>query len=93
MIIPKGLNKYVIFLLTSGRFCIYLVPPHKGHCFPVIAKYGHIPNWGIIFWIKVDIIGKKITYIDKIKKVTSEQLKECANKYFTDKSVITVLRP
>ena len=31
--------------------------------------------------------------IDKIKKVTSEQLKECANKYFTDKSVITVLRP
>ncbi len=31
--------------------------------------------------------------IDKIKKVTSEQLKECANKYFTNKSVITVLRP
>lgn len=31
--------------------------------------------------------------IEKIKQVTPEQVKECANKYFTDKSVITVLRP
>lgn len=31
--------------------------------------------------------------IEKIKAVTSKQIAECANKYFTDKSVITVLHP
>lgn len=31
--------------------------------------------------------------IDKIKKVTPQQVKECVNKYFTENSVITVLRP
>ena len=31
--------------------------------------------------------------IEKIKSVTPQQLIECANKYFTDKTVITVLHP
>ena len=31
--------------------------------------------------------------IDKIKKVTSEQILACANKYFTDDYVLAVLRP
>ncbi len=31
--------------------------------------------------------------IEKIKEVTPEQLKECANKYFTDNYVIAVIRP
>ena len=31
--------------------------------------------------------------IEKVKSVTPEQIKECANKYFTDNSVITVLHP
>lgn len=31
--------------------------------------------------------------IEKIKKVTAEQIQECANKYFTDKTVISILKP
>jgi len=31
--------------------------------------------------------------IEKIRKVTPEELKECANKYFTDDYVIAVIRP
>ena len=31
--------------------------------------------------------------VEKIKKVTPEQIKECANKYFTDNYVIAVIRP
>ena len=31
--------------------------------------------------------------IEKVKAVTSEQILECANKYFTDKSVVAVLHP
>ncbi len=31
--------------------------------------------------------------IEKVKSVTSEQIKECANKYFTENSVIAVLHP
>lgn len=34
---------------------------------------------------------KKI--IEKVKNVTSEQIQECANKYFTDLSVTSILRP
>ena len=31
--------------------------------------------------------------IEKIKKVTAQQIQDCANKYFTDNSVISILRP
>ena len=31
--------------------------------------------------------------VEKVKKVNAAQIKECANKYFTDKSVISILRP
>lgn len=49
----------------------------------LLAYYG-IMGLGFDYQAKV---------IEKIKNVTSEQIKECANKYFTEKSVITVLRP
>lgn len=43
------------------------------------------------------ISGKSFEYqnevIEAIKSVTSAQLKECANKYFTDDYVLAVLRP
>lgn len=31
--------------------------------------------------------------IERIKKVTPEQIQDCANKYFTDKYVLSILRP
>ena len=31
--------------------------------------------------------------IEKLKSVTSEQLQDCANKYFTDKYLLAVLKP
>lgn len=31
--------------------------------------------------------------IEKIKKVTAEEIQDCANKYFTENSVVSVLRP
>lgn len=43
------------------------------------------------------ISGKPFGYqkevIEALKKVTSEELKECANKYFTDDFVLAVLKP
>lgn len=43
------------------------------------------------------ISGKSFDYqnevIEALKKVTSEELKECANKYFTDDFVLAVLKP
>lgn len=43
------------------------------------------------------ITGKPFDYqktiIENLKKVTSEELKECANKYFTDDFVLAVLKP
>ena len=43
------------------------------------------------------ILGKDFNYqteiIEAIKKVTSEELKDCANKYFTDNYVLAVLKP
>lgn len=43
------------------------------------------------------ISGKPFNYqktvIENLKKVTSEELKECANKYFTDDFVLAILRP
>lgn len=43
------------------------------------------------------ISGKPFDYqkevIEALKKVTSEELKECANKYFTDDFVLAVLKP
>ena len=43
------------------------------------------------------IMGKPFNYrenlIEKIKSVTSEELLECAKKYFTDKFVLSVLKP
>ena len=48
---------------------MYLVPPHKGHCLPVTLKYVHCPNKGNTFFIGVDIIGKRIIYMENIKNV------------------------
>jgi len=31
--------------------------------------------------------------IENVKKVTSEQIQECANKYFDDKFIVSILRP
>ena len=31
--------------------------------------------------------------VEKIKAVTPQDIKECANRYFNDKSVLTVLKP
>ena len=31
--------------------------------------------------------------VEKVKSVTPDQIKECANKYFTENSVIAVLHP
>ena len=43
------------------------------------------------------ISGKSFNYqdevIDSLSKVTSEELKECANKCFTDAYVLAVLKP
>ena len=43
------------------------------------------------------IMGKPFEYqkevIEKLRAVTSEQLQECANKYFTDDYVLAVLKP
>ena len=43
------------------------------------------------------IMGKPFEYqkevIEKLRAVTSEQLQECANKYFTDDYVLSVLKP
>lgn len=43
------------------------------------------------------IMGKSFSYqtnlIEALKNITSEDLKECANKYFTDKYVLSVLKP
>ena len=43
------------------------------------------------------IAGKDFTHqqnvIEALKKVTSEELKECANKYFTDDFVLAILKP
>ena len=43
------------------------------------------------------ISGKSFNYqteiIDALKKVTAEELKDCANKYFTDDYVLAVLKP
>lgn len=43
------------------------------------------------------ICGKPLDYqkyvIDSLKKVTPKDLKECANKYFTDNYVLAVLKP
>lgn len=33
------------------------------------------------------------TIIEELKKVTAEELKECANKYFTDDYVLAILKP
>ena len=54
-------------------FAIYLVPPHSGQGFPVILRYGHIPNDGIIAFNSVIIIGKRITYMD----LCNFQVKKC----------------
>lgn len=37
--------------------------------------------------------GYQDEIIEKIKQVTPEQIKDCANKYFVDKSIISILRP
>ena len=43
------------------------------------------------------IMGKPFDYqkdvIEKLKSITSEQLQACANKYFTDEFVLSVLKP
>ena len=43
------------------------------------------------------IMGKSFDYqkeiIEKLKLITSEQLQACANKYFTDEFVLSVLKP
>ena len=43
------------------------------------------------------ISGKSFDYqktvIEALKNVTSEELRECANKYFTDDFVLAVLKP
>ena len=43
------------------------------------------------------IMGKPFNYqsevIEKLKLITSEQLQACANKYFTDDFVLSVLKP
>ena len=43
------------------------------------------------------IMGKSFDYqkeiIEKLKLITSEQLQACANKYFTEKFVLSVLKP
>ena len=31
--------------------------------------------------------------IEALKKVTSQELKDCANKYFTDDFVLAILKP
>ena len=42
-------------------------------------------------------MGKPFDYqkqvIEKLRAVTSEQLQACANKYFTDDYVLSVLKP
>jgi len=44
-----------------------------------------------------EIMGLGYNYqeeiLEKIKKVTAEEIQHCANKYFTDISVISILRP
>ena len=66
---PKGFKIYVQSLKIWAILAKYLVPPHNGQGFPVIAKYGHIPKDGNIFLIGMDIKGKKITYIDNTNNV------------------------
>ena len=43
------------------------------------------------------VMGKPFNYrdnvIEQIKKVTSEDILECANKYFTDDYVLAILKP
>ena len=43
------------------------------------------------------IMGKPFAYqkevIAQLKAVTSEQLQECANKYFTDDYVLSIIKP
>ena len=43
------------------------------------------------------IAGKGFTHqnnvIEALRNVTSEELKECANKYFTDDFVLAILKP
>ena len=43
------------------------------------------------------VMGKPFNYrdnvIERIKKVTSEDILECANKYFTEDYVLAVLKP
>ena len=43
------------------------------------------------------ISGRPFDYqkdvIEALRKVTSEELKECANKYFTEDFVLAVLKP
>ena len=43
------------------------------------------------------IMGKPFNYrdtvIEQIKKVTSEELQTCANKYFTEDYVLAVIKP
>ena len=66
---PKGFKIYVQSLKIWAILAKYLVPPHNGQGFPVIAKYGHIPKDWNIFLIGMDIKGKKITYIDNTNNV------------------------
>jgi len=44
-----------------------------------------------------EIVGLGYDYqdkiIEKIKKVTAAEIQDCANKYFTDNSVVSILRP
>lgn len=67
-IAPNGCNKNFILLIFRGRLAIYLVPPHKGQGCPVALKNGHTPNSGKTYFIGIDIIGKRITYIESSKK-------------------------
>ena len=43
------------------------------------------------------IMGKSFDYqkevIEKLKNVTSEQIQECANKYFNEDYILAVLKP
>ena len=43
------------------------------------------------------ITGKPFDYqnniIDSLKKVTSQELLECANKYFTENYILAILKP
>ncbi|MCQ2753681.1 MAG: hypothetical protein MJ231_01385 [bacterium] len=43
------------------------------------------------------ISGKPFDYqtkvIENIKSVTSQELKDCANKYFTDNNILAILKP